>query len=81
MWLTTMRAGSLSFAGKQTTLAASNMLRQQNTLLRMFPSASFAKYTRDKPHLNVGTIGKYSLTLSSYFISTRLSCKGLRPNK
>jgi len=50
MWLTTMRTGSLSNASR-------HMHRQQNALLRMFPSAGFAKYTRDKPHLNVGTIG------------------------
>ena len=51
MWLTTMRAGNPSLAGRY-------MQRQQNALLRMYPSAGFAKYTRDKPHLNVGTIGK-----------------------
>lgn len=27
----------------------------------MMPAAGFAKFTRDKPHLNVGTIGKYSV--------------------
>ena len=31
----------------------------QVTLLGMAPSASFAKYQRNKPHLNVGTIGRY----------------------
>jgi len=30
---------------------------QQAPLLAMAPSACFAKYTRSKPHLNVGTIG------------------------
>jgi len=46
----------------QTPLMSRNLLRQQNALLRMFPAASFAKYDRSKPHLNVGTIGKLSLT-------------------
>ena len=31
----------------------------QSTLLRMASCASFAKYQRTKPHLNVGTIGKF----------------------
>ena len=48
------------------TMACRHTLRSQNALLRMFPSAGFAKYTRDKPHLNVGTIGKSSL--SSLFL-------------
>ena len=30
-------------------------------MLGMAPSAGFAKYQRNKPHLNVGTIGKFSL--------------------
>ena len=30
-------------------------------MLGMAPSAGFAKYQRTKPHLNVGTIGKFSL--------------------
>ena len=64
MWLTTMRAGNLSLAGTQR-LNSSHFLRQQNALLRMFPSCSFAKYARDKPHLNVGTIGKSSSLFSS----------------
>lgn len=32
----------------------------QTSLLRMASCASFAKYQRTKPHLNVGTIGKCS---------------------
>jgi len=55
MWLTTQRAG-LCLAGTQR-IGSSHLLRQQNALLRMFPSCGFAKYARDKPHLNVGTIG------------------------
>lgn len=39
-------------------MASSMMLgSQQAPLLAMAPSACFAKYTRSKPHLNVGTIG------------------------
>ena len=33
--------------------------QQASMLLGMAPSAGFAKYVRNKPHLNVGTIGKY----------------------
>jgi len=29
-----------------------------NTVYRGIPAAAFAKYDRNKPHLNVGTIGK-----------------------
>ena len=47
-----MRAGARSFAAS----------RQTQALYRFFPSAGFAKYTRDKPHLNVGTIGKFKLS-------------------
>ena len=42
-------------------LMASNSLMMgpsQVALLGMAPSASFAKYQRNKPHLNVGTIGR-----------------------
>jgi len=31
--------------------------RQQNLILGVLPTAGFAKYVRNKPHLNVGTIG------------------------
>lgn len=42
-------------------MMASNSLLMgpsQVALLGMAPSASFAKYQRNKPHLNVGTIGR-----------------------
>jgi len=35
-------------------------------LMGVYPTASFAKFDRSKPHLNVGTIG--NLSLSVYFI-------------
>lgn len=34
-------------------------LAAQSSLLGMFPSAGFAKFDRAKPHLNVGTVGRY----------------------
>jgi hypothetical protein len=35
-------------------------LKQNNSFIYgTLPCASFAKYDRSKPHLNVGTIGKY----------------------
>ena len=35
-------------------------LRQQNTMfMGSYSLANFAKYDRSKPHLNVGTIGKF----------------------
>ena len=36
---------------------------QQAAMLGMAPSACFAKYTRSKPHLNVGTIGTSSFSI------------------
>jgi len=45
--------------GVSNRLMAPTVHRQQNALLRMFPACGFAKYDRSKPHLNVGTIGKY----------------------
>lgn len=42
----------------RATLSA--RLRQQNTMfMGSYSLANFAKYDRSKPHLNVGTIGKY----------------------
>ena len=39
-------------------MAPSMMLgTQQASMLGMAPSACFAKFSRNKPHLNVGTIG------------------------
>ena len=36
-----------------------NILRQRTSMLSgNIPMACFAKYDRNKPHLNVGTIGK-----------------------
>ena len=35
------------------------MAPSQVGLLGMVPQAGFAKYVRSKPHLNVGTIGKF----------------------
>ena len=38
----------------------SNIMKQNNLVLQgRIPSAAFAKYDRSKPHLNVGTIGKF----------------------
>ena len=43
----------------RSLLASSLMMgNQQASILGMAPSACFAKYQRNKPHLNVGTIGK-----------------------
>ena len=39
------------------SLMTYNMLRYNNPLMAV-QAASFAKYNRSKPHLNVGTIGK-----------------------
>ena len=33
---------------------------KQTSLLGQMQAANFAKYDRNKPHLNVGTIGKYN---------------------
>ena len=44
--------------------SSSLMMPQQVALLGMAPSASFAKYVRNKPHLNVGTIGRYNFFFS-----------------
>jgi hypothetical protein len=39
----------------------SNIMKQNNLVLQgRIPCAAFAKYERSKPHLNVGTIGKFS---------------------
>ena len=53
MWATSMRQRAL---GSQS-LMTYNMLRYNNPLMAV-QAASFAKYTRTKPHLNVGTIGR-----------------------
>jgi hypothetical protein len=29
-----------------------------NSIYGIYPSASFAKFDRSKPHINVGTVGK-----------------------
>jgi len=51
---------------------------QQNALLRMIPSCSFVKYERNKPHLNVGTIGHidHGKTTLTAAITKYLSDKG-----
>ena len=64
MFSSSLRKGLLSgrTALQAPFMAPSMMLgSQQATLLCMAPSASFAKYQRNKPHLNVGTIGTSSL--------------------
>lgn len=43
------------------------MASAQLPLLGMAPSASFAKYVRNKPHLNVGTIGTFTTFNSVFF--------------
>jgi elongation factor Tu len=45
----------------------------------MIPSANFAKFDRSKPHLNVGTIGKHTLSLS--FLEPFLSLNIFNNNK
>merc|ERR1712222_100914 len=54
------------------------MLGYQNPLLTMAPAAGFAKYTRSKPHLNVGTIGHidHGKTTLTAAITKYLSEKG-----
>ena len=66
----------------QTPLMRQSMLMaapSQAALLGMAPSAGFAKYQRNKPHLNVGTIGKSLFHLVSRPPRTRskilLRCK------
>lgn len=65
-------------AGVQQSMMTSNMLRYQNPLLTMAPAACFAKYTRSKPHLNVGTIGHidHGKTTLTAAITKHLSEKG-----
>ena len=53
MWATSLRQRALA----SQSLMTYNMLRYNNPLVAV-QAASFAKYTRSKPHLNVGTIGK-----------------------
>ena len=57
MWSASLRQ-SINAGVLQNPMMTRNLLRQQNALLRMYPAAGFAKYNRNKPHLNVGTIGK-----------------------
>jgi len=58
MFSSALRKGLLTGRAVQSPFMASSMLAsQQANLLGMAPSASFAKFTRNKPHLNVGTIG------------------------
>jgi hypothetical protein len=52
----------LSAGGLYYSMTAQSLQRQQNTLLKMFPACCFAKFDRSKPHLNVGTIGKFPPT-------------------
>lgn len=59
MFSTSLRRGLLSGRAAQMPFAAPCMMASQTSLLGMAPSAGFAKYQRNKPHLNVGTIGKY----------------------
>ena len=49
----TVRVGILS-----SNLALRSLMQQ--SLLGRVACAGFAKYDRNKPHLNVGTIGKWS---------------------
>jgi len=65
-------------AGVHQSMMTSNMLRYQNPLLTMAPAAGFAKYTRSKPHLNVGTIGHidHGKTTLTAAITKYLSEKG-----
>lgn len=57
MFSTSLRRGLLSGRAAQMPFAAPCMMASQTSLLGMAPSAGFAKYQRNKPHLNVGTIG------------------------
>lgn len=61
MFSTALRKGLFQGRTLQTPLMAPCSMVSQTALLGMAPSAGFAKYQRNKPHLNVGTIGKYSI--------------------
>ena len=63
MFTSAVRQGLLTGRGAACSplMMPSLMLgTQQATLLGMAPTASFAKFARTKPHLNVGTIGKFN---------------------
>lgn len=55
MWVNNMSRRMTAFS-----TIRSNIMKQNNLVLQgRLPCAAFAKYDRAKPHLNVGTIGKY----------------------
>jgi len=60
------------------SLSQSLIRRQQNLIMGVIPSAGFAKYVRNKPHLNVGTIGHidHGKTTLTAAITKHLSDKG-----
>ena len=62
MFSTTLRRSLLTGRAVQAPFMAPYAVASQTALLGMAPSAGFAKYQRNKPHLNVGTIGKYRLS-------------------
>ncbi len=53
MWMNTM-TNRMSFAAQRAIRPTFF-----KTPLHSIPAAGFAKYDRSKPHLNVGTIGKF----------------------
>lgn len=59
MWLSVLKSRAIEKSGQLGKSAL-----RQSMLMGMYPSASFAKFDRSKPHLNVGTIG--NTHLSSY---------------
>ncbi|CDW80571.1 elongation factor tu [Stylonychia lemnae] len=63
MWLNVLK----SRVSEKSSQLGKSMLRQ-SMFMGMYPSASFAKFDRSKPHLNVGTIGNTPFTLPLLFI-------------
>ena len=47
-----------TFMSNAARLSSTTSLFRQASVMGAYPTASFAKYDRSKPHLNVGTIGK-----------------------
>ena len=59
---------------KRAGLTAMSLFRQSkltnSTVFGQIPTATFAKYDRNKPHLNVGTIGKYLSTAGDTLLAS-----------
>ena len=62
MWVNNISRRMGAFSALRT-----NVMKQNNLVMQgVIPCAGFAKYDRSKPHLNVGTIGKLSKTLTQF---------------